>query len=82
MKKWVKILIGSLLGLVLLVAAIVTFYMYKVKYGIATYETAPHEISIPDGQVALLLFSKTTGFRHTESIDQSKPALEKRPGFG
>ena len=75
MKKWIKILLGSRLALIVLLAGVVVFFNYKINHGIATYETAPHEVTIPDDQVAILLFSKTTGFRHTESIERSKPAL-------
>ena len=42
-----------------------------------SYETEKPEISIPADKPAILLFSKTTGFRHGESIDASKLSLRE-----
>ena len=47
--------------------------MYKVKYGFpVSYETDAPTIDFPSGQRAVLLFSKSTGFRHGESIETGK----------
>ena len=53
-----------------------SLFIYKVKNGFpVTYETEKPAISIPSDKPAVLLFSKTTGFRHGESIDASKLVL-------
>lgn len=68
MKKWLKIIILILLAITLLLSIALGTFVYKVKYGFATYETEPHEISIPASQPAVLVYSKATGFRHGASI--------------
>ena len=76
MKKIGKIILWSLLGLGLLFGAAVWVFFYKIRYGFpVTYETEKPAISFPPNQAALLVFSKTTGFRHGESIDASKPVF-------
>jgi uncharacterized protein len=76
MKKIVKIVLMSLLGLVLLTAGLLAGFVYKVKNGFpVSYETEHPQIAFVENQPAILLFSKTTGFRHGESIDASKPVL-------
>ncbi len=76
MKKIGKIILWSLLGLVLLLGAAMGTFFYKIRYGFpVTYETEPPAIQFPENRPAVLVFSKTTGFRHAESIDASKPVL-------
>ena len=78
MNKIVKIILWSLLGLVLLVVAAGALFFYKVQNGFpVTYETDKPTINIPPNQPAILVFSKTTGFRHGESIDASKPIFRE-----
>lgn len=74
MKRIFKIVLFSVLGLVLLVVAVGSVFIYKIKNGFpVSYETEKPAIDFPANQPAILLFSKTTGFRHGESIDASKP---------
>ncbi len=76
MKKIVKIILWSLLGLVLIVGGALGLFIYKVKYGFpVSYETEKPTIQFPADRPAILVFSKTTGFRHAESIEASKPAF-------
>ncbi len=76
MKKAVRITLWSLLGLVLLVVAAGSLFFYKVNNGFpVTYETDRPTIEFPFNQPAILIFSKTTGFRHGESIEASKPVF-------
>jgi len=76
-KKFFKILGWTLLTFIVLLFAAGSLFIYKVKNGFpVTYETEKPEISIPADKPAVLLFSKTTGFRHGESIDASKPLLK------
>jgi type 1 glutamine amidotransferase len=74
MKKALKIIFFSLFGLLALAAAALALFVYKVKNGFpVSYETEPPAINFPAGQPAVLLFSKTTGFRHSEAIEAAKP---------
>lgn len=78
MKKGLKIALWSLLGLVVLLFAAGGLFFYKVKNGFpVSYETDRPTINFPAGKPAVLLFSKTTGFRHGESIDASKPVFQQ-----
>ncbi len=62
----------------LLSGAALGMFVYKVRYGFpVTYETEKPAIPFPPDQPAVLAFSKTTGFRHAESIDASKPVLSE-----
>ncbi len=76
MRKFFKILGWTLLTFVVLLFAAGSLFIYKVKNGFpVSYETEKPSISIPADKPAILLFSKTTGFRHGESIDASKLVL-------
>ncbi len=73
MKKWLKIVLWTIGSLILLMVLMMAGLMYKVKYGFpVTYETEAPDITIPTDQTAVLLFSKATGFPHTESIEAGK----------
>jgi len=75
MKKSVKIILWSLAGLILALGLFMTFFIYKVRYGLPIYETEVPQISIPTDQRTVLLFSKSTGFRHEESIERGKTVI-------
>ncbi|MFN4147762.1 MAG: ThuA domain-containing protein [Runella sp.] len=78
MKKILKIALWSLLGLVLLAGGALGLFIYKVKYGFpVSYETDTPSIEFPTDKPAVLLFSKTTGFRHEASIAASKPIFQQ-----
>lgn len=85
MKKFLKITLWSLLGLLVLLVAVGGLFIYKITNGFpVTYETEAPTLNLPPNQPAVLLFSKTTGFRHGESIDASKPVIQamgKRNGW-
>jgi len=50
--------------------------IYKIKNGFpVSYETEKPAINFPSDQPAILIFSKTTGFWHGESIDASLPVF-------
>jgi type 1 glutamine amidotransferase len=73
MKKVLKIVGFAILGIVILFVILIAGFIYKVKNGFpVSYETEKPSINFPDSQAAVLLFSKTTGFRHSEAIDASK----------
>jgi type 1 glutamine amidotransferase len=66
-----KILIRILIGLGVLMAVfalIVGVFIYKVKYGLPFYDSTPPEITETFQSTAVLVFSKTNGFRHEEGI--------------
>ncbi|NBA86875.1 ThuA domain-containing protein [Emticicia sp. CRIBPO] len=76
MKKVVRIVLWSILGIVIVLAGLMAVFMYKVKNGFpVSYETEVPAINFPANQPAVLLFSKTTGFRHSGSIDASKQVI-------
>lgn len=77
MKKLLKITVLTLLVITLLLSIALGAFVYKVKYGFATYETEPHEVSIPPSQPAVLIYSKATGFRHGESITAAEKVFRE-----
>jgi uncharacterized protein len=73
MKKVLKGVLWTLLTLVVTSGVLMAGFIYKVKNGFpVSYETEKPSINFPQNQAAVLLFSKTTGFRHSESIEASK----------
>ncbi len=77
MKKIVKIILWSVLVIILSLGGLMAGFMYKVKNGFPVfYETDAPKIDFPANQSAVLLFSKTSGFRHGGSIEASKPIIE------
>lgn len=77
MKKILKIVAWIVLVLVITLASLLATFVYKVKNGFpVSYETEMPTLVIPANKSAILLFSKTTGFRHDESIQSSFPALK------
>lgn len=85
MKKAIKITLWSVLGLILLVVLAGAVFIYKIRNGFpVSFETEKPAIRFPAGQPAILVFSKTTAFRHGESIEASKPVfaeLAQRNGW-
>ena len=76
MKKIGKIILWSLLGVILIIGAALFLFIYKVQNGFpVSYETDKPVLTIPPNQPAILVFSKTTGFRHGESIEASLPVF-------
>jgi hypothetical protein len=71
-KKPVKIILWSVLGFIVILFATAQFYAYKIANGLPIYETKIPSINFPANQTKVLLFSKSTGFRHSESIDIGK----------
>lgn len=85
MKKAFKLILFSILGVVVLLFGAGSLFMYKIKNGFpVSYETDKPTLNLPPNRPAILLFSKTTGFRHGESIEASKPvfqAIARRNGW-
>lgn len=76
MKKALKIILFSLLGLIVLLFGLMAGFIYKIKNGFpVSYETEKPVIDFPSDKPAILLFSKSTGYRHASSIDTSKIVL-------
>lgn len=77
MKRVFKIIAWTFFGLVISLFALGALFMYKVQNGFpVSYETEKPLLTLTENQPAILLFSKTTGFRHGESIDASKPIIQ------
>jgi len=73
MKKFLKIFLWSVGSVIVLLAILMSVFIYKIKYGFpVSYETDAPTIDFPSNQMAVLLFSKSTGFRHGESIETGK----------
>ena len=73
MKKFFKILGWTFAVLIIGMVSLMAVFMYKVKNGFpVSYETEIPEINFPADKPAILLFSKSTGFRHGESIEAGK----------
>src|SRR5690349_5081690 len=73
MKKYGKRILGTLLGILLVSGATIGLFFYKITYGFpVSYETEKPNIPFPRQQAAILVFSKTTAFRHGESIRASQ----------
>lgn len=71
--KTVRIFLNVMLGLFLLMVLLLAGFIYKVKNGFPVfYETEQPAIVFPQGKTSVLLFSKTTGFRHGEAIKAAK----------
>ncbi|HMJ68590.1 MAG TPA: ThuA domain-containing protein [Cyclobacteriaceae bacterium] len=76
MNRFLKIALWIVGPLVLLLALLMWGFMYKIQNGFpVSYETEPPAIDFPEGKRAVLLFSKSTGFRHDESIDAGKKVI-------
>lgn len=77
-KKVLKVVLLSVLAIVVLLGALAAGFFYKIKYGFpVSYETEIPDIDFPAEHTAVLLFSKSTGYRHEESIDAGKMAFEE-----
>jgi type 1 glutamine amidotransferase len=73
MKKILKVILWSFLSLVVLLVIAFSLFVYKIKNGFpVSYETEKPILNIPIDKPAILLFSKSTGFRHAGSIDTGK----------
>ena len=76
MRKLLKIVGWSLLTVIVLFFAFGALFAYKVRHGFpVSYETEMPRIDFPSNQTAVLLFSKSTGFRHGESIEAGKQTI-------
>ncbi|MDX2248749.1 MAG: ThuA domain-containing protein [Bacteroidia bacterium] len=76
MKKFLLFFVGLLAVLILLLVIAGSIFVYKVKNGFpVSYETTAPAIDFPSDRLRVLLFSKSTGFRHTASIEAGKKIL-------
>src|SRR5262245_16713692 len=77
MRKFIKFFLWSLASILVLLGIMMSVFIYKVKYGFpVSYETEVPSINFPADQKAVLLFSKSTGFRHEESIETGKKIFD------
>ena len=78
MRKFLKIVFWSLLGLIVVLVVSVGIFFYKVKHGFpVSFETDVPAIDFPEDKIKVLLFSKSSGFRHGESIDAGKKVFDE-----
>jgi type 1 glutamine amidotransferase len=76
MKKIIKITLWSFLIILVLLSGTMALFIYKITYGFpVSYETEQPILEFPEGKRSVLLFSKSTGFRHDESIEAGKNAF-------
>lgn len=78
MKKFLKIFFWTVISLILFIVITGSVFIYKVKNGFpVSYETDAPSIDFPTDRRTVLLFSKSTGFRHDESIEAGKLAFDE-----
>jgi type 1 glutamine amidotransferase len=78
MKKLFKIFIWCVLIIIIIAGGLLAGFIYKVKNGFpVSYETEQPNIDFSKDQPAILLFSKSTGYRHSTSINASKLIFEE-----
>jgi len=73
--KGLKIILISIVVILVLLAIAFSIIKDKAQNGWARYETEKPTLSIRDEQPAILHFTKTTGWRHSSSIEASKKAM-------
>ena len=77
MRKILRIVGFSLLGLLLLIVIGGGAFVYKARYGFNFYDTNPPELPANLGDNAVLVFSKTNGYRHADAIEASQSAFKQ-----
>ncbi|WP_020531759.1 ThuA domain-containing protein [Flexithrix dorotheae] len=80
MKKLFRIVIFTFFSLISIALIFVGGFMYKARYGFNFYDSNPPEIPESLSSNAILVFSKTNGFRHEEAIKASIPAFQEMAG--
>tara|TARA_B110000116_G_C16747077_1_gene541463 strand:+ start:367 stop:1242 length:876 start_codon:yes stop_codon:yes gene_type:complete len=63
--KWLVLILILIISIILIGMSII---YYKVKYGFPIYEKTAPELNIDISKLNILIYSKTNGFSHTESI--------------
>jgi type 1 glutamine amidotransferase len=85
MKKVLRMFLWVVLAFLVAGGGFMAVFSYKIKNGFpVSYETEVPALTIPADRPAVLLFSKSTGYRHSGSIEASKPviaALAKKNGW-
>lgn len=77
MKKFLKIFLLSLLGLILITVIGMGLFTYKALYGFPFYDSTPPELPTDMKAFSVLHFNKTNGYRHSSAIEVSTKKLEK-----
>ncbi|QRR00728.1 ThuA domain-containing protein [Dyadobacter sandarakinus] len=73
-RKWLL----RILMIVIMLTGAARLFMYKIRNGFpVSYETDPPRTDFPKGKPAVLVFSKTTGYRHSGSIDAAKKVFQQ-----
>ena len=76
MKRFLKWLALAVAIIVLGLGGFAAYGIYSVYYGKHVYETTPPALPAHLNQTAILVFSKTNGYRHEEAIPAANRALE------
>ena len=77
MKRILKIILKIFSALLLALIIAMGVFIWKAKYGINFYDSTPPELPTEFSEKAVLVFSKTNGFRHGEAIETAIPIFEK-----
>ncbi len=76
MKRFFKWLALAVAIVVLGLGGFVAYGLYSVYYGKHVYETVPPMLPAHLNDTAILIFSKTNGYRHEEAIPAAKAAID------
>ena len=81
MKKFLKITLWVVLSLSVLAVAATAVFAYKMQHGFpVSYETEAPAINFPADRTTVLIFSKSTGYRHEEFIETGKKVFAELAG--
>jgi hypothetical protein len=75
-KRFLKWLALAVAIIVLGLGGFAAYGIYSIYYGKHVYETTPPALPAHLNQTAILVFSKTNGYRHEEAIPAANRALE------
>ena len=82
MKRVLRRLLKMVLVLVIIVVLMASIFMYKVLYGLPFYEKNPINMELPEGEMNVLVYSKTNGFNHKKGIGGALDAISQMAKAG
>lgn len=71
MNKVLRFVLFSLIGIVLLASIGMGAFIYKIRYGFPRNDQNPPSLPVATSEFSVLVFSKTTGYRHGDAIESA-----------